>query len=68
MLWEKLNSDRPAENIKLDYLKPHFGRGKILEGIPDHLPWDLNIFKISDVFAGPLDVNILREDKWEVEE
>ena len=62
------DSDGPAESIELDCLKPHFGSGKILEGIPDHLPRDLDIFKVSDIIAGPLDVNILRGNKWEVKE
>ena len=58
--------DGPATCLELDCLKPHFGSGSILESVPAHLERDVDIFAIQDIFAGPLTVNPLKGDKWDV--
>ena len=58
--------DGPATGIELDCLKPHFGSGTVLEGIPSHLPRDIDLFDIENVFAGPLLVKPVKGNKWEV--
>ena len=34
--------------------------------MPAHLERDVDIFAIQDIFAGPLTVNPLKGDKWDV--
>ena len=43
-----------------------FCGGTVLEGIPSHLPRDIDLFDIENVFAGPLLVKPVKGNKWEV--
>ena len=60
------DADGPATGIELDCLKPHFGSGTVFERIPSHLPRDIDLFDIEDVFAGPLLVKPVKGNKREV--
>ena len=55
-----MDEDGPVDCLIMQSLKPKVGSGTVLEPTPSHLPADEFQFKLSDVIAGPLEVNPLK--------
>ena len=54
------DEDGPVDKLIMRSLKPKIGSGTILEDTPAHLPPDESSFNLTDVIAGPLEVNPLK--------
>ena len=67
--WEghqAIDENGTVEAFQIDCLKPRVGTGTVLDGIPSHLPRDLEIFPISNIISEPLRMIPLKGNRWDV--
>ena len=59
------DADGPVTGLELDCLKPRVGNTTVLDEYPEG-HGDIDLFNITDVFGGPLDIKPLPKRKWDI--
>ena len=52
--------------MEVESLKLKVGAGTILESVPAHLGRDISIFPLYNIIADPLEVLLMKNNKWNV--
>ena len=58
-------ADGKVSQLQLDCLKPRVGNTTVLQEYPEGRS-DIDIFNVTDVFGGPIDIKPLPKKKWDV--
>lgn len=59
------DAEGPVTGLQLDCLKPRVGNTTVLDEYPEG-HGDIDLFNITDVFGGPLDIQPLPKRKWNI--